>query len=121
MKDKRVIGFFVGLLVAAALGGIYVLVKGPIGPMSGDDDRVVVAGGSLKILSFYGFETDSAGNRWRANHIHQNRIVNRLEIEYNDQGPLREQFDVKGPVMVDIEYRSEERRVGKECRSRWSP
>ena len=27
----------------------------------------------------------------------------------------------KEPVHVKVEHRSEERRVGKECRSRWSP
>ena len=28
---------------------------------------------------------------------------------------------LSGPVSVRIAHRSEERRVGKECRSRWSP
>jgi len=27
----------------------------------------------------------------------------------------------RGPPLADLAYRSEERRVGKECRSRWSP
>ena len=32
-----------------------------------------------------------------------------------------ESFDAVGGALVDIGDRSEERRVGKECRSRWSP
>ena len=31
------------------------------------------------------------------------------------------QFDIEGRNILDIFARSEERRVGKECRSRWSP
>ena len=48
-----------------------------------------------------------------------------------DSDHLRKTFDDKGRVIeieflltgkkCQIEYRSEERRVGKECRSRWSP
>ena len=34
------------------------------------------------------------------------------------EGPLAGHFDVIGE---DDKFRSEERRVGKECRSRWSP
>src|SRR5256885_16106386 len=29
--------------------------------------------------------------------------------------------EIKAPVVEEVERRSEERRVGKECRSRWSP
>ena len=32
-----------------------------------------------------------------------------------------EQMFISKEVMPLLEYRSEERRVGKECRSRWSP
>ena len=32
----------------------------------------------------------------------------------------RYEFDLGDDIAI-IEYRSEERRVGKECRSRWSP
>src|SRR2546426_11278419 len=44
------------------------------------------------------------------------------EVGADDVGvPL----DVRGPALGDlpaeVEHRSEERRVGKECRSRWSP
>ena len=35
---------------------------------------------------------------------------------------LRKFFDLRPDVLVaDVMMRSEERRVGKECRSRWSP
>ena len=37
---------------------------------------------------------------------------------------IREELDTEiavGNLIDTIEYRSEERRVGKECRSRWSP
>ena len=32
-----------------------------------------------------------------------------------------ERFDIKGRKYISTDDRSEERRVGKECRSRWSP
>src|SRR5256885_13931561 len=35
------------------------------------------------------------------------------------QAPLGELF--QGPIADSLTHRSEERRVGKECRSRWSP
>ena len=34
---------------------------------------------------------------------------------------FRQMFDAEGYEVVAINDRSEERRVGKECRSRWSP
>src|SRR3712207_9511156 len=41
-------------------------------------------------------------------------------------GSMKRAFDPDAPLFIDYEehlsnYRSEERRVGKECRSRWSP
>src|SRR3712207_6933795 len=43
--------------------------------------------------------------------------------EEGDPGllPHRVDVDLPGPQAFDDAYRSEERRVGKECRSRWSP
>ena len=38
-----------------------------------------------------------------------------------DVGKLGLQLDKRGFIQVDKSSRSEERRVGKECRSRWSP
>ena len=34
---------------------------------------------------------------------------------------LREKWGAQVPALLDERFRSEERRVGKECRSRWSP
>ena len=42
----------------------------------------------------------------------------RVDIEYN---VIALTSDVMTWIMVDGHRRSEERRVGKECRSRWSP
>ena len=39
---------------------------------------------------------------------------------YGCQQNVNDGERIKG-VLMDIGYRSEERRVGKECRSRWSP
>ena len=39
---------------------------------------------------------------------------------YDDGGILEKQKDLH-KVSSEFEFRSEERRVGKECRSRWSP
>ena len=33
----------------------------------------------------------------------------------------RQKSDYIGVILPSVEHRSEERRVGKECRSRWSP
>ena len=103
MKDKRVVVFFAaGFLIAAALGGIYFLIE-DIKPMSGDDDRVVVAGGSLKISSVYGFDLEPNDHQ-TANHRHKGRTVNRLEIWSDDNAARTDQFSVSGQVDVEFEY-----------------
>ena len=56
-------------------------------------------------------------------------LDNRLNVAYRYGGTelMNETFkvnfglEIDGNVMVDFDERSEERRVGKECRSRWSP
>src|SRR2546427_12818426 len=46
----------------------------------------------------------------------------RLESQRDRDGIRRPRVDLNHRVSaVDVELRSEERRVGKECRSRWSP
>src|SRR3712207_6760864 len=40
------------------------------------------------------------------------------EVVYHQ---VREDLEQQGVVFMDMDSRSEERRVGKECRSRWSP
>src|SRR5256885_10214384 len=48
--------------------------------------------------------------------------VNRWFLLVACQVGLRKPGDRRGPRVHDLRhYRSEERRVGKECRSRWSP
>src|SRR2546422_8243898 len=58
-------------------------------------------------------ETDSSYGRARIKSIDSNRILRALK-----DGEI---VVVAGFQGVDEEDRSEERRVGKECRSRWSP
>ena len=41
-----------------------------------------------------------------------------VELSVEGEGPV---VVVDGEAMTDSVFRSEERRVGKECRSRWSP
>ena len=43
-----------------------------------------------------------------------------MDVPHKDRGALKEVMDA---LVADgsVELRSEERRVGKECRSRWSP
>ena len=59
---------------------------------------------------------------YKNNHL----ILRVLTAEYADAvlsfyRRNREQFDIYETDKPDHFYRSEERRVGKECRSRWSP
>ena len=37
------------------------------------------------------------------------------------QTTIKELCEILEPMNIKLEKRSEERRVGKECRSRWSP
>src|SRR5256885_7977442 len=52
------------------------------------------------------------------------RSVPSIEIETRIAAPIERVFDLSRDVGAHAEssaFRSEERRVGKECRSRWSP
>jgi hypothetical protein len=104
-KENPVIGYLAGFLIAAALGGAYILLVGPIGPSrpTGDDDPIVVAGGSLKIGSRFGFDPDLSDHQ-KATHKDKNRTVRRLEIECDASGQRCDEFYVSGKVNVDIEY-----------------
>ena len=48
-----------------------------------------------------------------------NQLFNTLDEGFNNIKQIKE--GAKGSLKVSAECRSEERRVGKECRSRWSP
>ena len=47
------------------------------------------------------------------------KTLEQLIDEYSDAGFIQIENDVNKEIKA--EHRSEERRVGKECRSRWSP
>ena len=54
------------------------------------------------------------------------KVDERVLLEYKDKGTFEAELKVAGDVLIfnihtNVFDRSEERRVGKECRSRWSP
>ena len=71
---------------------------------------------------------------WVDNVKTENETKARMKIEYIYDKSSHQEFKIQGNYVVfvedisvknktdkDINFRSEERRVGKECRSRWSP
>ena len=106
--------FVAGFVVAALLAGIYVWRKSPMKPFSGgDDEPIVVAGGSLEIGSRNGFDPDAGGDLNKAHHTQKHRSVNRVEVLYNnpdkpgqDGGPAYTEIIPSQPqlVMIDITY-----------------
>ena len=55
-------------------------------------------------------------------HPENYRLCVFKDMGTGDQFITKSCADAKDTIEVDgVEYRSEERRVGKECRSRWSP
>ena len=52
---------------------------------------------------------------------HNVKDFNRMELREMFGMVLQDTWLFHGTIMENIRYRSEERRVGKECRSRWSP
>src|SRR3712207_8404660 len=48
-------------------------------------------------------------------------LSGRIVIATHNPGKLSEMQELLAPFGVEAASRSEERRVGKECRSRWSP
>ena len=52
------------------------------------------------------------------NYLNEDGIPTGIDVELATEAFQRMGYEVK---VVQINWRSEERRVGKECRSRWSP
>ena len=46
---------------------------------------------------------------------------NRMDTVFDENGNVIKLGDNDASLMLRLKTRSEERRVGKECRSRWSP
>ena len=55
------------------------------------------------------------------NHQTAESIAVQLNIQRNTASGILNEFVREGIVQKEKTRRSEERRVGKECRSRWSP
>ena len=49
------------------------------------------------------------------------QLKDRYELVLTNTAALDEGFAEDCPILIGKAHRSEERRVGKECRSRWSP
>src|SRR2546421_5428067 len=52
---------------------------------------------------------------------HQDIVIDRGEVRVRKKKPSKRYRDEFGHTPLSVDERSEERRVGKECRSRWSP
>ena len=55
------------------------------------------------------------------NYLNQVRLNQMNEVLKQEQSNLNEAMATINETLNKISVRSEERRVGKECRSRWSP
>ena len=76
-------------------------------------------GKTLMITGGTGSFGNAVLNRFLKTDIGEIRIFSRDEKKQDD---MRHDFQARMPEVADkIKFRSEERRVGKECRSRWSP
>src|SRR3712207_5986684 len=71
---------------------------------------------------FLGLDQDSFGLPFDA-AIHTGTVIAVVSFFWRDLLGMVRAFlgSLRGPDFSDVDQRSEERRVGKECRSRWSP
>ena len=67
-----------------------------------------------------GYTINNAGRRLVVDPITRIEGHMRCEVNINDQNVITNAVSC-GTMFRGLEIRSEERRVGKECRSRWSP
>src|SRR5260370_25318836 len=97
--------------------------------MSGDMIGRVIKG-RYKLIDELG--RGSFATVYIARDTKNNRIyaVKVMHVEFSDDGELLARFQREAHILLHLsdthivrifDYRSEERRVGKECRSRWSP
>ena len=86
----------------------------------------VVTGEEKRICLVSGIYGDELGGQYICGEI-----IRRIKAEFENLTGIVDVYPAVNPLgldartravpISDIDYRSEERRVGKECRSRWSP
>src|SRR3712207_6841325 len=84
--------------------------------------NLLIKSGCEKFCIKEPFNSAGKGVFFIRNEKQLNLFSNRIQFEgENFSVVLEEWIDNKKDINYQIEIRSEERRVGKECRSRWSP
>ena len=83
------------------------------------NDQMLIRRGKLEKIAALGFEP--YGGKYECTHHSEDIHANAAALEASE-----EHVKVAGRIMIirghgKTAFRSEERRVGKECRSRWSP
>src|SRR3989454_11529140 len=96
----------------------------------GAEDVAHAVGRGVNYLNWCGYD-DGIALALRERRIERERVVVAMQLQSRDAPSalreLDESFRRLGTSRIDVvtfyyvEERSEERRVGKECRSRWSP
>src|SRR5258706_7928857 len=80
-----------------------------------------VTGVQTCALPISGVQHDTGRRLDRDRESVRNGVVDREELALERAQPLGTPLGDRQRVRLDAPLRSEERRVGKECRSRWSP
>ena len=92
----------------------------PVSPGTGAALRVLAASVGAKSVAEIGTGTGVSG-LWLLGGMGGDGVLTTIDIEPELQLETRRAFDAADYTSSRIDDRSEERRVGKECRSRWSP
>ena len=123
----RVTGTVTGAADGSPLSGARVVVKGTsIGTLTGTNGRYTIDARSPNdtlTFAFIGYRPVAVAIAGRSvvNATMEAAAIMMEEVVVTGYG-TQQRRDVTGAVTtVNAEDRSEERRVGKECRSRWSP